>query len=101
MKSQKVKKSKSQNTGGAGDVMAIAGRDCLAATRRGALDGSPVALGGLDLLLRIHFRIVSNTIRQAARERPYKIAVTGFSIVLIWIGMYVMLVETFHIVNKP
>lgn len=71
------------------------------AAQKSAASVRPRALGGLGLLLRIHIRIVSNAVLQATRERPYKIAVSILSIVLIWIGMYEMLVQTFKIVNKP
>ncbi len=71
----------------------------LAATRRGALAVAP-PLGGIRLLLRIHLQIVLNTVRQAARERPYKIALSAVSVLLIWLGMYELLVQTFRIVNK-
>ena len=87
MKSQNITTSTSPNDETAGNVPAV--------------DVGAARMGGLGLLMRIHFRIVANTIRQAARERPHKIAVSIFSILLIWIGMYELLAETFRIVNKP
>jgi uncharacterized membrane protein YdjX (TVP38/TMEM64 family) len=45
--------------------------------------------------------VLTNIVRQATREQPHKIVATALSIVLIWIGLYKLLVETFHIIQKP
>ncbi|HSW46730.1 MAG TPA: hypothetical protein VLM89_14300 [Phycisphaerae bacterium] len=55
----------------------------------------------MSLLLRIHGQALANTVRQAARERPHKVVATAFSILLIWGGLCVLLIETLRIVNKP
>ncbi len=56
---------------------------------------------GVRLLLGLRLRLLHNVLRQALRERPIKIASTALSIVLIWAGLYILLVQTFRIVRQP
>jgi len=65
------------------------------------VSSATAAVVGLPLLLRIHGRILGNTVRQAARERPYRITATVASVLLIWVGLSVLLIETFRIVRRP
>jgi len=57
--------------------------------------------GGVGLLGRLYLRLLGNILRQTLRERPLKLLGTTFSILLIWVGLYILLVETFKIVRKP
>jgi len=53
------------------------------------------------LLGRLYLRLLSNILRQMLREQPLKLIGSTLSILLIWVGLYVLLVETFKIVRKP
>lgn len=56
---------------------------------------------GLLLLLQVRTRVLRNIFFQTARERPLKLASTGASIMVIWIGLYILLSETFRLVRQP
>lgn len=53
------------------------------------------------LLLRLRLRMLHNTLKQTARERPLKLLSTAFSIGMIWLGLYLLLFKTFQIIRRP
>lgn len=55
---------------------------------------------GILLLLWLRWMVLRNSIRQAARERPLRLLGSAFSILLIWAGLYVMLVWTLGQVKR-
>jgi len=56
---------------------------------------------GVRLLLALRSRMLSNTLRQALRERPLRLLSTAASIVVIWVGLYYLLERTLRIVRQP
>lgn len=55
---------------------------------------------GLMLLLRMRVAVLRNTLREAVRTQPFRIAGTIGSIALIWVGLYFLLRETFRQVQR-
>lgn len=55
---------------------------------------------GLKLLLRMRMAVMRNTVRDAVRTQPFRIAGTLVSILLIWIGLYFLLWATFMQVRR-
>ncbi|MBI4579147.1 MAG: hypothetical protein HY718_05550 [Planctomycetes bacterium] len=55
---------------------------------------------GLRLLLRLRMTVLRNTVREALRTQPFRIAGTAMSILLIWAGLYLLLLMTFRQVQQ-
>jgi len=55
----------------------------------------------IGLMLRMNAWLIGNTFRQVLARRPIRLIGTGLSILLIWIGMYILLVQTFQLVRRP
>ncbi len=55
---------------------------------------------GVRLLLRIRMRIIRNRLRQMMNEQPLKVMGTAGSILLIWLGLYALLISTFRIMRR-
>ncbi len=56
---------------------------------------------GVRLLLHVRFMVLRNWLRQTLREQPFKLCGTAASILLIWAGLYALLVFTFRFVRRP
>lgn len=56
--------------------------------------------GGVLLLVRLRLALLRNRIRQAVREQPLKIVGIVASVLLIWIALYRLLLETFGLVRQ-
>jgi ABC-2 type transport system permease protein len=56
--------------------------------------------GGAVWLLRLRLVLLRNTIEQAMSHRPLKLLGSAASIMLIWAGLYALLVETFEFVQR-
>lgn len=55
---------------------------------------------GLRLLVAVRWRLLCNTFRDAVRRQPLKVAGTVFSMLLIWVGLYILLLGTFRQVRQ-
>ena len=55
---------------------------------------------GLGLLLRLRLVLLRNRLRQVVRDQPFKLGGAAISIALIWLGFYVLLVQTFQLVQR-
>jgi len=66
-------------------------------------DRAAIALipDGVLLLLRLRLLLLRNHLRQALAHRPVRLVGSILSIVLIWIGLYVLLVYTLRQVRRP
>lgn len=56
---------------------------------------------GVLLLLQLRLVLLRNQLRQAMQHRPVRLIGSIVSIVLIWVGLYVLLVYTLRQVRKP
>jgi len=56
---------------------------------------------GVKLLIQLRIRLLHNYIRQTLTQQPVKLLGTASSILLIWMGLYVLLVETLRLVRRP
>ena len=63
--------------------------------------GSTIEDCSLKLLLALRLRLLRNRLRQIAHEQPLKLAGSIGSVLLIWIGLYALLVFTFRQVRRP
>lgn len=68
-----------------------------------SLSATSVALphDGVMLLLKLRLLVIRNQLRQALQNRPIKLMGSIASIVLIWVGLYALLVETLHQIRRP
>jgi len=70
-------------------------------------DSTPTApairlpVGGVRILARLYLRLLVNILCQMWREQPIRLLGSISSVMLIWAGLYILLVETFKIVRKP
>jgi len=62
---------------------------------------SPLPSSCLVLIVRTQLQLLRNAARQLLLQRPIRLVGTALSGLLVWVGLYVLLVQTFNLVRRP